>query len=83
MIFILVGWPYLLYTLISKILGVEERNISNILSTFIPYTISATILWLTHYRIMKKISSPNLKSMNNDQTENDFAPKNSFQTPQH
>lgn len=76
MIIILVGWPYLLYTLISKVLGVEDKNISNILASSIPYTISATILWFTHFRIWKKLSPHHEKVQKNEISLNTSAPKN-------
>jgi hypothetical protein len=59
--FMLIGWPYLLYTLISKVLGVTDNNINEILSTSIPYTFSATFLWLTHFKVWKNLSSSNNK----------------------
>lgn len=58
MIFMLIAWPYLLYTLISKFLGVSDSNINEILSFSIPYTFTATFLWLTHFKIWKGLTSP-------------------------
>ena len=66
MIIMLIGWPFLIYTVISKVLGVEDRNVSDILSTFIPYTISATALWLMHFIMWRKISSSEAKETKTD-----------------
>ena len=59
MVFTLAGWPYLIYVLVSGFLEIESKYLSKTLSIFLPYTILATILWIIHFRIWRKLSEKN------------------------